>query len=179
MEHVRLTPPREYLELFYRVYVEVCEKSRFEESKEYIQHGDTSVYEHSINVAYSAMCMAIRMGRTGHLKELVRGALLHDYFLYDWHEKNAGHRLHGFYHPGKALKNARQHFEMTRREQVIIKRHMFPLTPVPPVYTEAYLVCFADKICSVQETLRAREIRKRFRQIILEARRWRVTAMGY
>ena len=35
-------------------------------------------------------------------RELIRGALLHDYFLYDWHipDKENPHKLHGFYHPG-------------------------------------------------------------------------------
>lgn len=179
MEEAVLAADRVYLERFYKVYVEVCEQSRFKESKQYIQHGDTSVYEHSINVAYSAMCMAIQLGRTGHLEELIRGALLHDYFLYDWHEKNSGHGLHGFYHPGKALKNAEEHFHLSKREKVIIKRHMFPLTPVPPDSCEAYLVCMADKICSVQETFRTKELRKRFQRIIAEARQWRMVAMGY
>lgn len=28
---------------------------------------------------------------------LIRGALLHDYFLYDRHDKSNGHRRHGFF----------------------------------------------------------------------------------
>ena len=31
-------------------------------------------------------------------KSLIRGALLHDYFLYDWHKSDQGHRLHAFFH---------------------------------------------------------------------------------
>ena len=81
------------------------------------------------------------------------GALLHDYFLYDWHEKNAGHRFHGFIHAGRALQNAKNDFELTRREENIISRHMFPLNIVPPMCKEAWLVCLADKICASKETI--------------------------
>lgn len=164
------------MDIFFKVYVEVCENSRFEETKQFIQHGDTSVYEHSINVAYGALCMAVSVGKTDHLEELIRGALLHDYFLYDWHEKDAGHGLHGFYHPGKALVNALKHFELTKMEQMLIKRHMFPLTIVPPTSSEAFFVCAADKVCSVQETFHTKEIRRRFEFLIAEAKSWK---MGY
>ena len=83
---------------------------------------------------------------------MIRGALLHDYFLYDWHEKSDDHRLHGFTHPARALKNAEEIFDLSVVEKDIIKRHMFPLTPVPPAYRESYLVCLADKICSSYES---------------------------
>ena len=39
---------------------------------------------------------------------LVRGALLHDYFLYDWHQPHKEYGLHGFTHPSTALRNAVQ-----------------------------------------------------------------------
>ena len=87
-----------------------------------------------------------------HLEELIRGALLHDYFLYDWHEKDAGHSLHGFTHPGKALINACEDFNLTDIEKDVIRKHMFPLTLIPPRYRETVIVCMADKICSVYET---------------------------
>ena len=85
-------------------------------------------------------------------KALVKGALLHDYFLYDWHEKRKGHHFHGFTHPGTALKNAEKEYELGDIERNIISRHMFPLTVVPPMCREAWLVCLADKYCAVKET---------------------------
>ncbi len=39
------------------------------------------------------------------------------------------------------------------RVKNIIIRHMFPLTLVPPTCTEAWIVCIADKICAIEETL--------------------------
>ena len=83
---------------------------------------------------------------------LIRGALLHDYFLYDWHDKANGHHWHGFTHPGTALHNASEDWKLTPVEREIIKKHMFPLTPIPPTCREALLVCLADKICAAKET---------------------------
>ena len=65
-------------------------------------------------------------------KAMIRGALLHDYFLYDWHNPDNGHRLHGFSHPYTSLKNAKRDYSITKREADIIVKHMFPLTIVPP-----------------------------------------------
>ena len=88
-------------------------------------------------------------------KELIRGALLHDYFLYDWHTQDyvSPHKLHGFYHPGRALKNAQQEYQLTPRERDIIKKHMWPLTiSAMPMCREAWIVTMADKWCSLMET---------------------------
>jgi uncharacterized protein len=83
----------------------------------------------------------------------VRGALLHDYFLYDWHVPAPEHNLHGFSHAGAALKNAKRDFEINRLEQDIIEKHMFPLNIRPPKYRESIIVCLADKLCATKETV--------------------------
>ena len=53
-----------------------------------------------------------------------------------------------------ALENARRVFELSEVECDIIRKHMFPLTPVPPRYREGWLVVLADKVCSVYEFFR-------------------------
>ena len=131
----------------------ILQSAGMEQEKGYIQHGAVSCYLHSFFVAYMSVWLAKRFRIRVHLRSLVRGALLHDYFLYDWHEKNAGHRFHGFIHAGRALQNAKNDFELTRREENIISRHMFPLNIVPPMCKEAWLVCLADKICASKETI--------------------------
>ena len=142
-----------FYEILIREEIEnLCENGRFLQMASYIQHGDISVFEHSVGVAYMSVFIARSLHVKLHHMVLIRGALLHDYFLYDWHEKSKDHRLHGFTHPARALKNAEQIFDLTPVEKDIIKRHMFPLTPVPPAYRESYLVCLADKICSSYET---------------------------
>ena len=137
---------------FREILTEVCRNSRLLSSDRFIQHGTTSVFRHSVAVAYVSFYIARKYRIRVKEKALIRGALLHDYFLYDWHEKADWHKWHGFYHAGKALRNAMEDFELNEIEQDTIARHMFPLNPIPPRCREAWIVCLADKICSGGET---------------------------
>ena len=129
--------------------------------KSFIQHGNVTVYEHCLHVALCAVKIGRVLGVHCKERELVRGALLHDYFLYDWHNAdspdNIHPKLHGFYHPGIALRNATRDFVLSEREKDIIHRHMWPLTVFPPRCREAWVVCLADKYSSTLETLKLRK----------------------
>ncbi len=138
---------------FRQILTEVCKNSRLLQSNQYIQHGATSVFRHSVAVAYVSFWLARKMHARVEEKTLIRGALLHDYFLYDWHEKDASHKWHGFYHAEKALKNAMEDFDLNKVEKDMIRRHMFPLNLRPPRYKEAWILCGADKLCSSKETV--------------------------
>ena len=129
-----------------------------------IQHGDTTVLEHS--AAVTACCALIARALRVPVDEraLMRGALLHDYFLYDWHVYDPSHRLHGFTHPGRACKNAIRDFGVGRREQSMIRHHMFPLTPTPPTCREGAILCVADKIVATGETVHGFALKLRARQ---------------
>ena len=129
-----------------------------EKTKSFTQHGGTSVYEHCLGVACESLVLARRMNRAVNVRAMVRGALLHDYFLYDWHKP--GHGLHGFHHAKIAWRNARRDFELGVIEQDVIRRHMFPLNITPPMCWESLIVCLADKVCAVREMHEARSVRK-------------------
>lgn len=128
--------------------------TRFTENKEFIQHGTTTLYQHCVSVAYRSVVIASKFNLDIDMRSLVRGALLHDYYLYDWHNKAARVKLHGFHHPRIACENASRDFQLNAIEQDIIRRHMFPLTPMPPRYKEGWVICAADKACSLQETFK-------------------------
>lgn len=134
--------------------LKLCREGRIQQSRQFIQHGGTSVYVHSLRVAYCSLVLADFIHLQRHRRELIRGALLHDYFLYDWHEKDKSHNLHGFRHPFTALRNAERDFILSRRERNIIIRHMFPLIPIPPTCLEGWIVCIVDKGCSIYEILK-------------------------
>lgn len=143
---------------------DILEAEGFRNSQHSIQHGNVSVREHSIAVASCALAISQALPFRFHERELVRGALLHDYFLYDWHDKKVRpehllefYNLHGFAHPKIALANARKEFKLTKREEDIIVKHMWPLTVAPPSCREAWVVTMADKYCSLLETLRIRK----------------------
>ena len=101
--------------------------------KQFTQHGETTVVDKD---------------------SLVRGALLHDYFLYDWHVKDKSRRFHGFTHASVAAANASRDFELNDIERDIIAKHMFPLTPFPPMHREGFIVSLADKWCALAETFK-------------------------
>lgn len=140
---------------------EILDSENYESLKDFIQHGCVSVHEHSLRVAETSLKihkffekLHVNMNE----KDLVRGALLHDFFLYDWHDKQPGRRIHGFTHPKAALKNAQKEFTLSDREKDIISKHMFPLTITKvPKCREAWVVSAADKWCSVVETVKMRK----------------------
>ena len=126
--------------------------------KTFTQHGETSVFDHCLAVAKYSLLIAHSLERIFRIKidkdSLVRGALLHDYFLYDWHIKGSCKGLHGFTHPKTAMRNADRDFVLNDIEKDIIVKHMFPLTPFPPMHREGFIVTIADKWCALAETFR-------------------------
>ena len=148
-----------------RLYAkDILESHNFRRCRAFIQHGDVSVRKHCLRVAECSISLEEKLKRLGiscRVRETVRGALLHDYFLYDWHKPEGRPipKLHGFFHPGIALRNAAKEYRLTKRERDIIKKHMWPLTVIPPTCREAWVVTLADKYCSLQETLRGKRER--------------------
>lgn len=146
---------------------DIVKSSNFASADECIQHGNMTVKKHCLNVARYSLLFSKKIPLEINKRDLIRGALLHDYFLYDWHKKdkkNAHKNLHGFYHPGIALNNANREYKLTPRQKDIIKKHMWPLTIVPPMCKEAWIVTAADKYCSLLETLhihRSRAVKNR------------------
>lgn len=124
--------------------------------KQFMQHGNVSVFDHSVAVACTCIWLADRLRIRVDERALVRGALLHDYFLYDWHVPDKSHRWHGFFHAGKALANASRDFTLGKIERDMIARHMFPLNITLPRYRESVILCIADKLCATEETVTSR-----------------------
>nr|MBP7554460.1 hypothetical protein [Spirochaetota bacterium] len=113
--------------------------------KDYKHHGK-SIYDHNILVAW----LSFKVGKALKLKlkDLARGAVLHDLFYYDWrYEKPKSQKLHAFEHPKESLENAKSIVNnLSKIEEDIILKHMWPLTLTPPRYIESFLVTIIDKI---------------------------------
>lgn len=141
---------------------------RVKEMRDYIQHGHTSTYKHCISVAYYSYLLSLKLPIKMNQESLIKGALLHDFYLYDWHEK--GHqKLHGFFHPKKALENAKLYYELTPIEEDIIAKHMWPLTITKmPRCREAILICLVDKYCSFGETIYLERFWKKKKYIVMK-----------
>ena len=153
---------REDKQEFIRISREILRGGRYEEMKKFYSHSDITVYTHCIKVAFAAYRFAVENNIPCDKKSLIRGALLHDYYLYDWHDPNKGFRWHGFKHHRFALQNAERDFPLTRRERRIIYSHMFPLTFwCIPKCREAWIVSIADKIVATEETLKKYKDKKK------------------
>ena len=87
--------------------------------REYIQHGSVTTYQHCKNVALVSFWLNRRLHLHADETSLAVGALLHDFYLYDWHTTGTFHGLrrlfemHGFSHPGLCLRQCKagvQHY---------------------------------------------------------------------
>ena len=120
--------------------------------KDAIQHGATTVWEQSISVANACARLAHALPIRLKVRPLLRGALLHDYFLYDWHDRTTSRPHHATRHGSYARANAERDFAITEHEGDIIQSHMFPLEGFPRT-REAWVLCLVDKGVSLAETL--------------------------
>lgn len=158
----RIARRRKFMERIAENGGDILRSDNFKSTRRSIQHGTISVHSHCISVAGCSLAIhekLEKMGIKSEEKDIIRGALLHDYFLYDWHHHKHDRGLwnmHGFSHPRTALKNAGREYRLSPREQDIIKKHMWPLTIVPPLCREAWIVTAADKYCSFLETVEPR-----------------------
>ena len=131
--------------------------AKIQEMKRYIQHGSITTYDHVERV--TRMCFLVN--RRWHLganeRALVIGAFMHDFYLYDWHENDRSHRLHGYHHPDTSCENAVTYFQIGELVQHMIRTHMWPLTITKlPRSREAWILCLVDKYISTEETFAMR-----------------------
>ena len=147
-----------------RAYKDMLNNKHIQHMKEYKQHGDISTYDHSVNVLNVAYAWAKRYKFTDEqIHNIIVGAMLHDFYLYDWHTgRIRSDGIHGFIHPKKALKNANKLFKLNAKQKNIIKSHMFPMTLLSaPKCKEAWVVMMADKYCAIIEYWAIHVLRKK------------------
>ena len=141
------------MEIIRRYGGDILDSQGLQKEKTLVQHGDMSVFDHSLFVTERCVAFAKKWPGRVDMRSLVRGALLHDYFLYDWHDFKIEYLIHGWTHPGLSMRNAIRDFEIGEIEQDVIKHHMFPMTPFLPETTEGWMIVFADKLCAGGETV--------------------------
>lgn len=134
---------------FNEIIKEMLENEHYMALKEYSHHGEEDIIMHNIQVAQLAFRIAsiFRLD----VRSATRGAMLHDYFHYNWKEYKRGifDFRHTKNHPVISLENARANFDVNEVEADIIVKHMFPLTPALPRYKESYVVTMSDKLVAI------------------------------
>ena len=141
--------------LFYDTIDDLLATDQVRSMSSVTQHvKDVTCLDHSIFVAY----VTFRLCRFFHLRAILatRGALLHDMFLYDQHDSANYVGSHLVNHGFQACKNAARLYQtldtsLSDLERDIIIKHMWPVFPHMPKYTESYIVNLADKVCTIAE----------------------------
>ena len=140
---------------------DILHTEEFRRMKRYRHHKNSTLYDHSVKVAF--LCYKYhkkhpRMAKRISLEELTRAAILHDYYLYDLHGSGEKHKRHWVAHPKTALANALSKYpSLTGAQQDMIKNHMFPLTLTPPKTEAGWLISVCDKIAAVHDRYKKRQ----------------------
>ena len=139
-------------ELFYNELNKLLSNPKVQKLQEFPQHHGSNTLRHSIAVAKRSFELAEKFGWDINELELVRAAMLHDYYLYKIKDEGLSAYQHGTSHPLVSITNANRDFGLSKKEMSIIRSHMWPLTFVhPPRSKEAALLCLADKDIALKE----------------------------
>jgi len=159
---LHLTPPekKQLKRQFTATAKPLLELPEVKSLAQYEHHRGKTRLNHVTEVALLSFLWGQRLSLDG--EAIIRGALLHDLFYYDWLRE--GPRLHGFRHHNIALRNAHKTTSLSKKEEDIIKKHMWPLTVVPPRYMESWVVSLVDTFCSARDYLNIRRNRKTQKQ---------------
>lgn len=134
---------------FTTIIEDILNNAEYQKLDYYSQHLNVSRLQHSLNVAYYTYLWSKKL-KLDYISA-TRGAMLHDFFLYDWKEKKQTPKTHAFQHPLAALKNARQHFEINNIMEDCILNHMWPMSYSFPKTPEGQIVQIADKYSATLE----------------------------
>lgn len=126
---------------FNRLIESIISNKEYQKTKNCLHHG-TNRYSHMIRVSY----YSYKITKFCHLdyKSTARAAVLHDFFLDDYQAKEEKRTKILFAHPVIALNNAKKYFDLSSKEEDIIKSHMFPIGKSVPKYLESWIVNFVD-----------------------------------
>jgi uncharacterized protein len=147
-----MTKKSKLIRIYRSCVKDMIEHEKVKSMEGFIAHHDVDTLAHSLFVSYWSFIICKKMKMD--YRSVARGALLHDFYLYDWHIPDVREGLHGFTHPASSLTNAKKYFKISNMEHDIIIKHMWPLTILPPKYKETYVVILVDKICATLETFK-------------------------
>lgn len=133
---------------FIRIVEHILDNEEFKKIKK-IEHHGVNRYDHSVRVAYYSYKVAKFMRLD--YKQTARGGLLHDFFMSPEDRTKKERFISTFVHPKHALDTAKTHFELSKKEEDMIRSHMFPINISVPKYAESWIVSTVDKIVAVNE----------------------------
>lgn len=149
----RLGERKPFDEEYYSIVNDILSHDEFRRLDDFRHHNST-ILNHVKAVSYLSYRLCKYFGLD--YVSAARGALLHDFFHYDWRKRGGRPYkggMHGLRHSMVALKSAQKFFNLNPLEKDIIHKHMWPLTLRPPRYRESFIVNFVDKYVSSREII--------------------------
>ena len=151
------------------IYQNFLHDEKILKMKDIPMHRGSNCYLHSFRVARLSIKRALRH-KNADLYVILLGAILHDYYLYDWRVDRDKLKHHMSNHPKLASKNALKDFNISPEVQRVIETHMWPANFKEwPNTKEARIVSNADKaICTKEAMCSKAHKEKRYDKYYLE-----------
>ena len=128
----------------------IIDSDLFRRCNNVVHHENTTAAMHMLHVACMSLLICnflehfnIHIDRT----MMVTVSLLHDIGMVNRHRMS--HPVTSHYHESVRISN--KMFHVSKREEIAIARHMFPVSPIPPTFREGIVLTISDKICSIKE----------------------------
>lgn len=154
---------------WFKITKDILLNDEFQKRKYFMHHHNLTVWDHSILVSFKAFKIARAIGADKRVCAIA--GLLHDFYTQAWlysdelaqiedgkYLQEIGVRkplfkTHGFTHGADAAENYVKFFPELEDDRITdsIKKHMFPMTIVPPKYIEGYILTSVDKLNSLKE----------------------------
>ena len=132
--------------------------------KDISMHRGSNCYEHSFKVAKKAIKKSLNR-KDVNLEVVLLGAILHDYYLYDWRKDRSKLKKHGKNHPGIAIENAIKDFNIPDEVKKVIISHMWPINIKDyPKSKEAKIVSISDKEVTIVESMTTKKYKQKKRE---------------
>ena len=133
----------------------ILESEEFRMAFEQTHHSCETVASHSLGVAVVSIYICLflyRLHMHPRLKEVTVAALGHDLGILGRYGKYRNNVECCRRHPVDSVETIRQLTgEENERVENAVRRHMWPLTPVPPKHIEGVILTAADKISACME----------------------------
>lgn len=129
--------------------------------KDISMHRGSNCYLHSFKVAKKAIKKSLNR-KDVNLEVVLLGAILHDYYLYDWRKDRTKLKKHGKNHPSVAINNAVKDFDISEEVKKVIKSHMWPINIKDyPKSKEAKIVSISDKAVTIGESFTSKKYKQK------------------
>ena len=150
------------------IYQSFLHDDKILKMKEISMHRGSNCYIHSFKVAKLAIKRALRHKKVN-LKTVLLGAILHDYYLYDWRVDRSKMKSHLTSHPYIAAENAERDFGIHEPIKKVIQSHMWPFNIKEfPKTKEARILSLADKTIYLKEMACSKKYKKKREQKYLQ-----------